>query len=291
MRTVPSTIAIVSDCDDTLAPDTTAQLLEHFGVPARKFYAEQSSRLVVEGFDPALAYMNAMLELARDGGPLATLTRETMAQFARQLTFFPGVPAIFEELEAEVHERYGEHGIKLEEYVITGGLADLISASTLGQVVDRVWGCNFAYDGAGRIVGIKNVVSFTEKTRFLFDIEKGLAKRAGGGPYDVNRPMDADERPVPIKNMVYVGDGPSDIPCMSIITRFKGYVIGILSEPEPYKTWALGFGRRAHLTVPPEFGKDQHGYRQLRQAVIQIAENIKRNIEYHRQTGGDTPRY
>src|SRR3989442_12493762 len=95
MRTAPSTIAIVSDCDDTLAPDTTAQLLERFGISAAQFYEERSNALVADGYDPPLAYMNAMLDLARDGGPLAGLTRESMTEIARDLTFFPGVPEVF----------------------------------------------------------------------------------------------------------------------------------------------------------------------------------------------------
>src|SRR5882762_3428541 len=99
MRTIPSTIAIVADCDDTLAPDTTAQLLEHFGLPPRDFYRDKSEPLVADGYDPPLAYMNSMLALAHEGGPLAGLTRETMLAVGAELKFFPGIPEIFELLE------------------------------------------------------------------------------------------------------------------------------------------------------------------------------------------------
>src|SRR5206468_13122098 len=118
-----------------------------------------------------------------------------------------------------------------------------------------------------------------------FDIEKGTAQ-AGTGPYDVNRPMEPDDRPVPLRNMVYVGDGPSDIPCMSIVQKAQGYVIGILSKKSPHKTWARGFGRRAHVTVPPDFREGEHGYLQLRESAIQIAERIRLEIESRRRGGG-----
>jgi hypothetical protein len=130
-------------------------------------------------------------------------------------------------------------------------------------------------------------VSFTEKTRFVFNIEKGLVgEHFVNQPYAVNNPMGPDERPVPIRNMIYLGDGPSDIPCMSIIGKpGGGYVIGILSKDVAYKTWALGYGRRAHVTVPPDFRDSEYGWGQLHEAVMQIAEKIKNAVIGFRRSG------
>src|SRR5438477_6009102 len=93
--------------------------------------------------------------------------------------------------------------------------------------------------------------------------------------------MYGGERRVALKNMVYLGDGPSDIPCMSVITKAQetGYVIGILSKQKPYKTWALGYGRRANVTVPADFRKGEHAYMQLRETVIQFAKGIQRDLK------------
>jgi hypothetical protein len=273
-------IAIVADCDDTLAPDTTAQLLRHFGVDPKVFYREQVGKLVEQGFDPSVAYLHQIINLARDGGPLAGLTQDAIRQLGRQLKFYPGIPQVFVDLEEEIHQTYGDDGIRLEEYVISGGIADLIQASPLGDVLDGIWGCNFGYDENGRVSCVKNVVSFTEKTRYVFTIEKGLVEpEYRSQPYAVNQPMEPGERRVPIRNMIYLGDGPSDIPCMSVMKQFNGYVIGILDLDTPHKTWALGYGRRANLTVPAEFGPGSHGRVILRQSVIQIAERIKRELQ------------
>lgn len=282
-------IAIVADCDDTLAPDTTAQLLAALGVDPKAFYRDQVSRLVEQGFDPSIAYLHQMLMLAADGGPLAGLTKAVIEDVGKRLDFYPGIPSVFTELENEIHETYGDHGIRLEEYVISGGIKDLIAASPLGAVADGIWGCNFGYDDRGSICCIKNVVSFTEKTRYLFTIEKGLAgAEYANQPYAVNQPMEPAERRVPIRNMVYLGDGPSDIPCMSVVTAYQGYVIGILSRDTPNKTWALGFGRRAHITVPPDYGPQGYGRIHLRQSVIEIAERIKRDL---RPKAGPAPKF
>jgi hypothetical protein len=104
---VPTVIAVVADCDDTLAPDTTAQLLEHFGIDPIKFYREDARKLVDQGYDPVLAYMNAMLEKAKGGGPLSTLTKDKITEIAQKLEFFPGIPDVFNTLKDEVHQDYG----------------------------------------------------------------------------------------------------------------------------------------------------------------------------------------
>jgi hypothetical protein len=78
--------------------------------------------------------------------------------------------------------------------------------------------------------------------------------------------------------MIYLGDGPSDIPCMSLLNKEGGFVIGLLDEENPNKTWALGYGRRANLTVPQDFGPESHGYRHIRQALIQRADDIRRGL-------------
>lgn len=287
-------IAVVSDCDETLAPDTTEQLLSHFEIDAKQFYETQARKLVDQGFDPPLAYMNEILRMAQPGGRLEKLTSAKIQEIGNSLKFYPGVPEVFTELASEVHANYGDFGIRLETYVITGGIADLVKESALGRAVKKVWGCNFAYGPDGRIMAVKNVVSFTEKTRFLFNIEKGLVgPEYDNRPYEVNTPMEKSERHVPIKNMVYLGDGPSDIPCMSIIQKGgEGYgqVIGILNKRKPYQSWALGFGRRANLTIPANFRRDAEygGFDHLREAVIQIANRIKNEI---RRGPGHTPNY
>jgi len=289
MPPIPQTvIAIVADCDDTLAPDTTAQLLQHFKIKSKEFYENNVAELIDKGYDPSIAYMQAMLTLANDG-PLKNLTQAEIQAFAKKVKWYPGIPEVFVKLEKEINDKYGKFGIRLEEYVITGGLADLIQASELGQVVEEIWGCNFAYDSTGKICGIKNVVSFTEKTKFLFSIEKGLRGVLRTNPYAVNQIQESEERPIPIRNMVYLGDGPSDVPCMSIVQKSKGYVIGILSDQRPYKTWALGYGRRANVTVPPDFRKGKHGWNQLREAVIQIADRIK--AEFQPGQAGHVPKH
>lgn len=272
-----TTIAIIADCDDTLAPDTTGQLLEFCDVDSKNLFQNESAPLVKDGWDPSLAYMHRMVELAKDDGPLSLLTQEKICDLASNLEFFPGVPECFERIKQEIEQEpsFRSAGIRVESYVISGGIAELLRASSLMNSMHHIWGCDFAYDSRGVIAFPKNVISFTEKTRFLFMINKGkVGPIFEGRPYDVNEPMDADERPVPFENMIYIGDGPSDIPCMSLLQLNKGFVIGVTSENNPAKTWRLTYGRRANQTVEPDFTKEGSAFKALRQAVWQRAELI-----------------
>ena len=276
-----TTIAIVADCDDTLAPDTTKQLLDLCGVDSDDFFRNHSNPLVKQGWDPSLAYMHKMIEFAKHEGPLSSLTQTRIVELANHLTFYPGVPDCFEDIKAEVENDplYRAVGVRVETYVISGGIAELLRASALARVAHYIWACGFAYGADGVITFPRNVISFTDKTRFLYAIQKGKVGPAfESQPSAVNDPMKEAERPVPFTHMIYLGDGPSDVPCMSLLQSHEGYVIGILSEANPSKAWALGYGRRANLTLPPDFSQGGLTYTHLRQTVLEIADRIAASV-------------
>ena len=276
-----TTIAIVSDCDDTLAPDTTGQLLELCGVDSRKFFEEEAAPLVREGWDPPLAYMSRMVALAVDNGPLSILTAAKLQEIGQSLKFFPGVPECFNLIKTKIESEpsFRAAGIRVESYVLSGGIAELLRASPLKDATHHIWGCDFSYDDRGVIAFPKNVISFTEKTRFLYVINKGLvAVTSAGRPFAVNEPKEPDERPVPFENMIYLGDGATDVPCMSLLQSNKGFAIGVTSPRNPSKTWALAYGRRANQTVEPDFREGKSGFQGLFQAVYERARIISTQV-------------
>ena len=277
---VPTTIALIADCDDTLAPDTTAQLLELLGVNPQELYTK-SRDLVDDGWDPVLAYMRRMVELAKDEGPLATLSQASIQQLAQRLVFYPGVPEFFQNIKDEIEGTpdFRAVGIRVESYVVSSGIQELLRASVLRHHTLRIWGSDFAYDENSIIDFPKKVVSHTEKTRFLFMINKGqVGLDYDSQPYAVNAYVNENGRPVPFENMVYLGDGPSDVPCMSLIQSKGGYVIGIISATAPFKSWALGMGRRANMTLTSDFQPGSVTFQTVREVVWQKAQEITSRI-------------
>lgn len=279
----PNRIAVIFDCDDTLAKDTTSWLLTKFGANPKEIYAEAAA-LVRDGWDPALAYLTIILKESKSKGRLQGFAKSKLTELANDSTdlFYPGTEDLFARLRAvvEENERYKDLGIQIKFYIISAGIEEFLCETPVGKAADMVWGSGFDYDGKGKPQAIRNAMSFTEKTRFLFCINKGVESQARNTPYIVNSSEPHREtRAVPFSNMIYVGDGPSDIPCMSVVAQYGGFAIGMLGD-NVERTWEVGFGRRANVTIPPDYREESSGYPILREAVLRIAENIWKQWNY-----------
>lgn len=225
-----SVVAVIFDFDDTLLPDSTSALLHAHGIDEVEFWSVRARGLIERGYDQPLAYLSLLLDEVR-GGKLAGLTNADLAKFGESLdsTWFPGLPQLFDDLQKLVHDGYRD--ITIEFYIISGGLQAIVDGSEhVKKYFSGVYGCQLDEDPAtGIVTNIKRCVTFTEKTRFLFEINKGIAPRdAGKNPYLVNEFVAAADRPVPMQNMIYVGDGLTDVPCFSLIQQGRGTPLGVL---------------------------------------------------------------
>ncbi|MCK5771918.1 HAD family hydrolase [Algiphilus sp.] len=233
------TIAIVFDFDDTLAPDTTTGFLDWAGIgDVGAFWAEDVAPLITEGWDPVPAYMFAMIEAAR-AGRCRPLTRESFAEWGAIAPLHRGVPELFAHLRAAAHSENPR--AQLEFYVISSGIGDVLRATGIADAFTAIWSSEFAYgaDDAARFA--RRVVSFTDKTRYLFHVQKGLiGAEADRNPFAVNRRIPAERLRVPLANMIFVGDGYTDIPCFSLLEQNGGTPIAVYDPQRPDK-WRRAF--------------------------------------------------
>lgn len=274
-----SVIGIVCDFDETLGPDTIGYLLTSNKLSEDKFWQEVYA-MIKEGFDPPLAYMQHLLTYTKDGK--IDLSQKALNKLGKNLPLFPGLPESFVDLKEYVKKEPMLKKIKvdLEFYIISGGLEDVILGTPLVKNITGIFGSSFAYDKKGKVVAVKTAISFTEKTRFLFGINKGLSvSDLRTDPYKINKIVDSKERRVPFSQMIYIGDGPSDVPCLSTVSQHGGIGIGVSS---PHKTFANGvkLARGKRLTVGPytaNFKKGSDMRKVLEETILSIGLEIDIN--------------
>ncbi|CAN5140920.1 HAD family hydrolase [soil metagenome] len=272
-----SVIAIVFDFDETLGPDTISLFLEKNAISPKAFWPKVDE-LFDEGWDPPLAYMHLLLKYSQEGK--IDLSLKSLKKIGKKLPLFPGLPTAFTDLKAFIkdHSLLQKSRIRLEFYVISGGLEDMIRSTKLTPELTGIFGSRFAYDNdTDQPFGIKSAISFTEKTRFLHGIRKGVsAETLRKDPYRINDSMPENMQRVPFSRMIYIGDGPSDIPCLSPVVREGGIGIGATAPFGSFKKgYELARGKRIMLgpyTASYKKGSDMR--KVLEEALLRIALNI-----------------
>ena len=225
MTAPQNTIALIFDFDDTLTDDSTTLLLHEHGVDAQDFWKNKFAKLVEDGWDPAPAYLELILDHVGAGQPLGLLSNASLREIGKKCKFYPGLPLLFKNLKKQVSEHKVSNPT-IEFYVISGGLEEIILGSTIATHLNGIRGCRFA-ETDGVISAIKNLVTFTEKTRYLFEISKGQLNEQRSNPYAVNNNVEPENRRIPFSNMIYVGDGLTDVPCFSLLQKSGGKGFGV----------------------------------------------------------------
>lgn len=241
-------IAIVWDYDKTLTPGYMQEpLFKHFDIDERQFWQEVKAlpdfyeRHGLDLVSPDALYLNHLLTYVREG-KMKGLTNKLLRKLGTDIAFYPGLPDFFEQLKKSVRDNdlFRQHDIQVEHYVISTGLRQMVLGSKIAPYIDGAWGCEFVeqvppigflkghqealFDEDSEVCQIGYVINNTTKTRALFEINKGTNKIP---EIDVNAKMEDTSRRVPFRNMIYVADGPSDIPCFSLVKEHGGLTYAV----------------------------------------------------------------
>lgn len=211
-------IALIFDFDDTLASDSTSGFLESIGVDTVSFWKDQVDPLLSrQDWDPVPAYLYQMIQLSREGRH-GLITQQRLQDWGARLELHDGVSTLFQRLRAAV--RAEQPQVQLEFYLISSGIGDVVRSTPIAHEFTEIWASEFTYGADGGIEFPRRIVSFTDKTRYLFHIQKGIIGRDfRNKPFEVNRKVPEDRLRVPFDQMVFVGDGYTDIPCFSLMSR------------------------------------------------------------------------
>jgi hypothetical protein len=279
-------IALVFDFDDTLAPDSTSGFLADIGVDVEHFWAREVGPLLYEhDWDPVPAYLHRMIELSRTGTH-GLITNERLEDWGRRLPMHSGVETLFSRLRGIVRDQHPQ--VQIEFYLISSGIGDVVRSTPIASEFTDIWASEFVYDQeqGGGICFPRRVVSFTDKTRYLFHIQKGIiGAQSRSKPFEVNRKVPPDKLRVPFEQMIFVGDGYTDIPCFSLIRRSGGVAFGVWDPRHRDKrSRAWGFiqeGRVSNLNQA-RYDDEAELYQWLEEAVESLAGRIALNNRIYR---------
>ncbi len=223
-------VAICYDFDKTLTPDDMqAQgYIQSVGYDVKEFWTESNQLAVDNEMDQNLAYMFKMVKEAEGN---LVFNKDNLREYGAKVKLFPGVEDWFERMR-----RYGEEkGVIVEHYIISSGLKEMIEGTEIAQkgAFTKIYASSFYYNARGLAVWPAQVINYTNKTQCLFRIEKGVLDINDPG---VNEYFPPEKLRVPFRNMIYIGDSDTDVPCMKLVNVHGGYSIGVYNPEEGDKT-------------------------------------------------------
>ncbi len=220
-------LAIIYDFDGTLSPEPMQEytVLPELGMEGGAFWNRVNAEAAATQGDPMLVYMRLMLEESERRG--VALTRERLRELGARVSYFPGVEDWFERVNRFVKP----HGVQLDHYIISAGNREILEGVSIASMFRRIYASEYHWNDDGRATFPKVLVTDTTKTQFLFRINKGREDLHES----VNQHMAETARPVPFSNMLYLGDGDSDVPGMRVTKAYGGRAIAVYGAGDEHK--------------------------------------------------------
>lgn len=271
-------LAICYDFDKTLSPDdmqAQGYIQSVYDGDVATFWSECSELAEKHEMDSNLAYMRKMVDEAHGR---IVFTKQKLAEYGAKVDLYPGVEEWFERIR-----KYGEeHGVIVEHYIISSGLKEMIEGTSVAKAgaFERIYASSFMFDERGVAVWPAQAINYTNKTQFLFRIEKGVLDVNDSGVNDYFPPEDIR---VPFRNMVYIGDSATDIPCMKLVNGNGGHSIGVYDNNtlDKSKVYKMLHDNRIKYFAPADYTEDSEIDRLVKAIIIRTASNeVLENIHY-----------
>ena len=275
-------IALLYDFDKTLC---TTDMEDYAFIPALGYTPAQFWRKANDfgrdnGMDGLLAYMYTMIDECRRQS--IRLDREFLVRCGHSIQLFPGVREWF----GRMNDFGTSLGVEVEHYVISSGLREIIEGSGIGHEFRQIYACEFFYNGEGLASWPKLDVNFTNKTQFVYRINKGVLDVSDDRT--LNASMPDDSKRVPFTNMIYIGDGLSDVPCMKMMRAYGGEAIAVYQEENRQGVEDLLSKGRVDFIFPADYRAGTALDETVRNIIrkMAIADALaEENARQHRQIG------
>lgn len=273
-------IAIAYDFDGTLAPGNMQEhsFIPKLGIDKSAFWEEANKLARENDADEILTYMQLMLKKA--GEKNIPVTDKAFKEHGKEIQFFTGVDTFFERINTYAKSV----GVEVDHYIISSGVRDIIKGTSIAKYFENVFASGYIFDVNGVAVWPALAINYTTKTQYLFRINKGI-----NNSYDnklINKFVEYDQRPVPFSNMIYLGDGETDVPAMKMIKYQGGTAIAVYNpnqrkkkeKPSPKQVCEqLIEDERVDFIAPADYSENSKLYNLLQTLIRKIVEeeNLK----------------
>ena len=245
-------VAIMYDFDKTLCTRDMKEytFIPSLGIQPDDFWSGTGEIASKEQMDSVLTYMYCMITESQQSGK--PFTREDLVECGKHIEYLPGVEEWFERVN-----RYGEDaGVRVEHYVLSSGLKEIIEGSSIAKFFKKIFASEFLYDSqTGNPIWAKMAVNYTNKTQFVYRINKGVLDISNN--VDVNASRPDDDRRVYFNNMIYIGDGLTDVPCMKLVKQSGGHSIALYQNGQKDKVQPLLKHERVDWIFEADYRKGQ----------------------------------
>ena len=224
-------IGIMYDFDKTLSTTDMQNydFIPNLGMTPEEFWGSTTEFTNEHGVERILSYMYMMIAKAKEKG--IKITRQYLNECGKNIKFYPGVTTWFNRIN-----EYGESkGVKVEHYLVSSGTMEIVEGCAIYPSFTKAWGCEYYYDKDGEPVWPKLAINYTQKTQFYFRISKGVVDVKDDNSVNEKTP----DRRIPYRNIIYMGDGMTDVACMTLVKHNEGTSIAIYPEKESDKVRSL----------------------------------------------------
>ena len=269
-------LALMYDFDRTLSPKDMQEyaFIPGLGMESKEFWAECDSTMHKHGMDQILAYMLVMLEKS-EGRQL--VTHDTLKALGKGVKLFCGVKTWFHRINSYADKQ----GLMAEHYIISSGLKEIIEGTLIAGEFKEIYAASFCYNEKGVPYWPAMAVNYTSKTQFLYRINKGVMDVSENK--GLNEYMPEDRRRVPFRNMIYIGDGLTDVPCMKLTKANGGHSIAVYQENKKEANDMLLHGR-VDYAVNSDYSKGSEMELAVFEIIDQVAATaraVKRQMEHY----------
>lgn len=272
MRQKRLRLAIAYDFDGTLAHGNMQEhsFLPEIGMKPQKFWNEAEKQAKEHEADNVLTYMHLMVDHAH--AVKVRIRRKDFIDHGKKVVLFKGVDSWFDRIN-----RYATRKkIKIEHYIISSGIHEIIAGTAIANKFKKIYASSFWYDEYGVAKWPALAINFTTKTQYLFRINKGILDVCDNKKINEYVPM--NERPIPFRNIIFIGDGETDIPCFSLVKNLGGHSIAVYkpnTRGAKEKAMQLVDEGRVNFIVPADYTKGSRVEVLIKAAIDKIASDYK----------------